>query len=116
MSDTSSKSVVIERTFHAPRSLVWQMRTESEHFAAWYGPMGASIPVAEMDVRIGDPVSMGMPAGAPTSTRIIVEPSDLDGETKMLMTREGVPADSPGAMGWGMALDKPEACVTELAS
>jgi uncharacterized protein YndB with AHSA1/START domain len=46
-------SVVIERSFDAPRELIWQMWTEPEHFKAWYGPDGASIPVAKMDVRVG---------------------------------------------------------------
>lgn len=46
-------SVVIERTFEAPVDLIWQMWTEPEHFKAWYGPNGASIPVASMDVRVG---------------------------------------------------------------
>ncbi len=46
-------NVVIERTLDAPVDLVWKMWTEAEHFAAWYGPMGASIPVAKMDVQVG---------------------------------------------------------------
>ena len=46
-------SVVIERTFEAPVDLVWRMWTEPEHFAAWYGPAGATIPVARMDLRVG---------------------------------------------------------------
>jgi uncharacterized protein YndB with AHSA1/START domain len=46
-------AVVIERTFEAPVDLVWQMWTDPEHFAAWYGPEGASVPVAQMDVRVG---------------------------------------------------------------
>jgi len=29
------------------------MWTDPEHFKAWYGPAGAAIPVAEMDVRVG---------------------------------------------------------------
>jgi len=29
------------------------MWTDPEHFKAWYGPDGASIPTAEMDVRVG---------------------------------------------------------------
>jgi len=32
---------------------IWQMWTDPEHFKAWYGPDGASIPTAEMDVRVG---------------------------------------------------------------
>jgi uncharacterized protein YndB with AHSA1/START domain len=45
--------VVIERTFEASADLVWRMWTEPEHFAAWYGPAGATIPVARMDLRVG---------------------------------------------------------------
>ncbi len=46
-------AVVIERIVDAPAGLVWRLWTEPEHFKAWYGPGGASIPVAEMDVRVG---------------------------------------------------------------
>ena len=46
-------AVVIERSFDAPVDLIWQMWTVPEHFQAWYGPDGASIPVAKLDVRVG---------------------------------------------------------------
>jgi len=49
----SQAAVVIERVLEAPVALIWQMWTEPEHFKAWYGPNGASIPVADMDVRVG---------------------------------------------------------------
>ena len=45
--------VVIERSFDAPIDLIWRMWTDPELFAAWYGPEGATIPVAKMDVRVG---------------------------------------------------------------
>ena len=52
--DTASQAaVVIERYFEAPPDLIWQMWTEPDHFKAWYGPAGVTIPVAEMDVRAG---------------------------------------------------------------
>jgi uncharacterized protein YndB with AHSA1/START domain len=51
--DAAQDAVVIERSFEAPAHLLWQMWTDPVHFAAWYGPEGATIPVAEMDVRIG---------------------------------------------------------------
>ena len=155
-------SVVIERTLEAPVALVWSMWTESEHFAAWYGPQGASIPVADMDVTVGgrrhicmemttpdgpmqmwfvgeyieidaprrlvytesmsdpdgnvlSPADMGMPEGHPATTEIIVELEAQGDRTRMVMTHAGVPADSPGAMGWNMALDKLEARVAELS-
>jgi uncharacterized protein YndB with AHSA1/START domain len=41
---------VIERSFDAPVDWVWRMWTDPEHFRAWYGPTGATIPVAELDV------------------------------------------------------------------
>jgi uncharacterized protein YndB with AHSA1/START domain len=50
---TRDDSMVIERNFDAPVELVWQMWTDPEHFRAWYGPDGATIPVANLDVRVG---------------------------------------------------------------
>lgn len=157
-----TKSVVIERTVDASVSLVWKMWTEAAHFQAWYGPEGANIPTAEMDVQVGgkrlicmemqtpngpmqmwftgsyveideprrlvyteamsdengnvkSPAEMGMPEGHPEMTEIIVELEDLGGKTKMVMTHVGVPADSPGAMGWNMAIDKLVARLAEHA-
>lgn len=156
MSDDSAaadNAVVIERNLDAPVATVWQMWVDPEHFKAWYGPMGASIPVADMDVQVGGKrlvamemdtpngpmkmfftgeykeivenqrlvyteamadengnpktaAEMGMPDDHPMETQVIVELEDLGGKTKMVMTHVGVPADSPGAMGWNMAIDK----------
>jgi uncharacterized protein YndB with AHSA1/START domain len=152
-SEPSENAVTIERSFDAPVDLVWQMWTDPEHFAAWYGPDGATIPVAKMDVRVGgsrlvcmevqtpsgarqmwftgeyrqvvenellvytesmsdangnvvSPSAMGMPEGHPTTTEVRVELENVGGGTKLVMTHAGVPADSPGAAGWTMALDK----------
>lgn len=152
----TTKDVVIERTVDAPVDLVWKLWTEGEHFAAWYGPTGASIPVATMDATEGgsrlicmemetpngamkmwftgeylevvensrlvytesmsdengnvmSPSDMGMPDGHPMTTQVIVELEPLGDQTKMTMTHVGVAADSPGAAGWTMAIDKLEA-------
>jgi uncharacterized protein YndB with AHSA1/START domain len=55
MSDENGpqEAVVIERSFDAPVDLIWKMWTDPEYFRAWYGPTGATIPVAKMDVREG---------------------------------------------------------------
>jgi uncharacterized protein YndB with AHSA1/START domain len=153
---TATQSVTLERILDAPIDLVWQMWTEAEHFAAWYGPTGATVPVIEMDVTTGgtrhfclemqtpdgqsrmwfvgeyrvidpptrlvytesmsdpdgnriSPEAIGMPDGHPEITEVTVELTDVDGHTRMVMTHAGIPADSPGAMGWNMALDKLEA-------
>jgi uncharacterized protein YndB with AHSA1/START domain len=151
--NASQHAVVIERSFDAPVDLIWQMWTDPEHFRAWYGPDGATIPIVKMDVRVGgtrlvcmemdtsdgptqmwftgeyleviehqrliytesmsdekgnvsSPSDMGMPEGHPMTTEVRVELEDLGGRTKMVMTHAGIPADSPGAIGWGMAFEK----------
>ena len=146
-------AVVIERIFEAPVDLIWKMWTEAEHFKHWYGPGGASIPTAKMDVRVGgrrlicmemqtpngvmqmwftgeyrevvpdkrlvytesvsdesgnvvSPADMGMPEDHPVTTEVTIELEDIGGRTKMIMTHAGIPGDSAGAVGWGMAFDK----------
>jgi uncharacterized protein YndB with AHSA1/START domain len=76
MSDSaiSKDAIVIERTFDAPVEVIWQMWTQPEHFKNWYGPKGFSVPVAEMDVRVG-------------GKRLICMESP-DGSMKMWMTGE----------------------------
>ncbi|MEZ5168852.1 MAG: SRPBCC domain-containing protein [Acidimicrobiales bacterium] len=44
---------MIERVFDAPIEVMWEMWTDPGHFAAWYGPTGASVPQVEMDVQVG---------------------------------------------------------------
>lgn len=150
--DNAADAVVIERTFDAPIEQIWRLWTVPEHFQAWYGPTGTSIPVAKMDVRVGGtrlicmemetpggpmqmwftgeyrevvenerlvyteamadedgnpagPEGMGMPDGHAV-TEVRVELAVVDGRTRMILTHVGIPADSPGATGWHMALDK----------
>ena len=67
--------------------------------------------MSDEDGNVLSPSDMGMPAGHPTTTRVIVQLEDVAGRTKMLMTHAGIPADSPGAVGWVAALDKLSAYV-----
>ena len=68
MSDSTNTkdAVVIERTYEAPVELIWQMWTDSEHFKMWYGPKGFTVPVADMDARIGGKrlICMASPDGS----------------------------------------------------
>ena len=150
--DGAQDAVVIERSFDAPVELIWQMWTDPRHFHAWYGPEGATIPAAQMDVQVGGgrlvcmevptpdgamqmwfageylevvenerlvytefvsdengnvaPPATGAAADHPATTEVRVELADVGGRTRMVLTHVGVPADSPGATGWAMALDK----------
>jgi uncharacterized protein YndB with AHSA1/START domain len=155
-SRSSDDAVVIERSFDAPVDVIWQLWTDPDHFKTWYGPHGATIPVAKMDVRVGGTrrvcMEMQTPTGPmqmwfsgeyrevvenkrlvytesisdengnasqdmasahgdPLTTEVRVELEDIGGRTKMVMTHAGIPGDSPGAIGWAMALDKLAACV-----
>ena len=149
----SANNVVIERSFNAPIELIWKMWSDPEHFKAWYGPQGATIPVAEFDVRVGgrrfvgmemstpngtmrmwftgehlavnepnqlayseamsdengnvqSPSSMGMPEDHPTTTEVRIDLGVTEDLTTMVLTHVGIPAGSPGEMGWNMAFDK----------
>ncbi|KAA3659902.1 MAG: SRPBCC domain-containing protein [Chloroflexi bacterium] len=65
-SKISEDAVVIERTFNAPQNLIWQMWTQPEHFKKWYGPQGFTVPVANMDMRVGGKrlICMASPDGS----------------------------------------------------
>ena len=45
--------LVFERTFDAPRELVWKAFTDPESIPRWWGPHGTTTTVEEMDVRPG---------------------------------------------------------------
>lgn len=65
-STVSEDAVVIERTFDAPVDLIWQMWTQPEDFRKWYGPTGFTVPVADMDMRVGGKrlICMASPDGS----------------------------------------------------
>ena len=62
----SKDALVIERTFNAPVSVIWQLWTEPEHFKKWYGPRGFTVPVAKLDLRVGGKrlICMASPDGS----------------------------------------------------
>ncbi|MBL8754086.1 MAG: SRPBCC domain-containing protein [Planctomycetes bacterium] len=43
----------IARVVRAPRELVWQVWTDREHLAQWFGPKGCTLTVEEFDLRPG---------------------------------------------------------------
>lgn len=53
---------VIERTFDAPRDLVWRAWTDSRHLLRWFGPTGCAIFVAKLELRPGGVFHYGMRA------------------------------------------------------
>ena len=50
----SDREVRVRRSFKAPRQLVWDAHTKPEFVQRWMlGPPGWTMPVCEMDVRVG---------------------------------------------------------------
>lgn len=109
---TDLKNVEIERTFNAPIDLIWSMWTEAEHFAHWYGPFGATISKAEMDVVVGGKRHVGMTMETPNGRRemyFVGEYSEIKPKTRLVYTERmgdadgkpmtaeqmGLPADTP---------------------
>jgi uncharacterized protein YndB with AHSA1/START domain len=45
--------LVFERTFDAPREMVWKALTDPDLVPRWWGPKGTTAEVVEMDVRPG---------------------------------------------------------------
>ena len=72
--------------------------------------------IADEQGNVLAPSAMGMPEGHPITTEVRVELGHVGGRTTMVLTHVGVPAGSPGAGGWAMALDKLEARVASPQS
>ena len=49
----NSSDFVITRSFHAPRELVFDSMTQSEHLRQWWGPQGCTIEVIKHEPRPG---------------------------------------------------------------
>ena len=49
----NNKELVLERTFNAPRALVFEAFTTAEHLRQWWGPRGWEITHCTVDLRPG---------------------------------------------------------------
>jgi uncharacterized protein YndB with AHSA1/START domain len=56
------EKVTLERTFDAPRELVFRMWTEPKRMAQWWGPHGFANPVCEVGARAGGKINIVMRA------------------------------------------------------
>lgn len=50
---TNGREFLVERIFNAPRALVWEVWTQAQHLAHWWGPTGWTVPVCTVDFRPG---------------------------------------------------------------
>jgi len=60
-----AKAFTISRVLDAPRDLVWQARSQREHFEKWWGPMGCKLEVRTFDFKPGGIIhyALKMPDG-----------------------------------------------------
>lgn len=49
----SNEAFTLERTFNAPRELVYEAWTNPEHLAQWWGPKGFELKVKQLDPQPG---------------------------------------------------------------
>jgi uncharacterized protein YndB with AHSA1/START domain len=52
--------LVITRNFNAPRDVVWKAFTEVEHLMQWWGPKGATMLAAKLELKPGGLFHYGM--------------------------------------------------------
>jgi uncharacterized protein YndB with AHSA1/START domain len=94
MNDT--KDVRIERIFDASIDIIWAMWTEAEHFANWYGPTGATIPSAKMDLQVGGRRSIAMEIETPNGPMymfFVGEYLEIEPKTRLVYTEQMADAD-----------------------
>ena len=106
-STAAKDAVVIERTFEAPADLIWQMWTDPEHFKKWYGPKGFTVPVADMDLRVGGKrlVCMSSPDGS-MKMWTVGEYTDIVPNERLVYTES--PSDKDGHVVSPTAMGMPE--------
>ena len=69
----SDREIRMTRLFDAPRQLVFEAMTKPEHVRRWWGSLGDgySVPVCEIDLRVGRRVALrrtATPRARPPST------------------------------------------------
>ena len=52
-SNTADRELILTRTLNAPVELIWEMWTNPEHIANWWGPNGFTNTITKMDIRPG---------------------------------------------------------------
>lgn len=68
--DAARRQITISRVVDAPRDLVFQAFTDPDHLAAWWGPIGNSLPREEIEFDV-------RPGGYQRWTEIVAAEPDL---------------------------------------
>jgi uncharacterized protein YndB with AHSA1/START domain len=60
VTEERKQELVLERTFNAPRDLVFKVWTDPEHLARWWGPKAFTTKVETLELRPGGRLSLTM--------------------------------------------------------
>jgi uncharacterized protein YndB with AHSA1/START domain len=96
---TAERELVIERTFNAPRALVWKAWTDPNTFKQWWGPKNYTGTVKKLDAKTGGSYHYGMIAANgktywTVGTYIDVSPMDRIEYTDSFADEEGNPVSA----------------------
>ncbi|MEM9043552.1 MAG: SRPBCC domain-containing protein [Pseudomonadota bacterium] len=112
----------IEREFDAPIKVVWAMWTDPARFQRWYGPQGMTVPVAEMDFRIGGQRKVCMEMKRPDRTMSMWFTGvfkEISAPTRLVYTESMCDAEgtiiSPASMGMPEGTPDVTEVIVELA-
>ena len=96
---SDDRGFLITRVFEAPARLLFEAHSKPEHVQQWFGPKGFSLPLCEMDFRVGGRFRFGMRAPDGSDLRPfggeyleivpnerIVYTNGWDGDEKMVVT------------------------------
>jgi len=48
-----NETLILSRTFNAPRDKVWKAWTDAKEFKKWWGPEGFKAPTIDIDLKVG---------------------------------------------------------------
>ena len=106
----------MDLTVGGTRKVCMEMRRPDQTMTMWFTGVYKEIrpphrlvyteAMCDAEGTLIPPSAMGMPEGTPQITEVIVDLSEADGGTHMVMVHVGVPAGSAGEGGWQQAFDK----------
>ncbi len=88
----TERELVLTRVLDAPRELVFRMWTDPRHVAKWWGPMGFTNPVCEMDVRPGGELRIVMRAPDGTDYPMIGTYREIVAPERLVFTNSAIDA------------------------
>jgi len=95
---SKKRELTIERVFDAPHELVFQAWTKPEQIAQWWGPRGFTLPICEIEFRVGGKFRFVM--RGPDGKDYPFEGTYLEIVEPERIVFQGVIHDEPGHQVW----------------